>query len=105
MDWGGATPAAGSAPAAPAGPPAGGPPAGVREATDRMAVQDWRGCIRETHQHPRSAALLGARFNCALRIPDDDEMRSTCAEIRQHYPQHGYNQMCDSIMRSRGISP
>jgi hypothetical protein len=67
-----------------------------------MERQDWQGCIRETHRHPRSARLLGTRINCALQAGDQSERRRACAEIRQHYPQHPYVRMCDSLDRAYG---
>jgi len=71
-----------------------------------MERRDWQGCIRETHDnHPRSAGLLGTRMNCAVQAGDHAELRSTCAEIRQHYPQHPYNDSCRPLMTAYGIAP
>ncbi|MEZ4340146.1 MAG: protein kinase [Sandaracinaceae bacterium] len=93
------TPPVGSA----TGPPTAGPRPGVPETTDYMGRQDWAGCIREAHRHPRSAELLSARMNCAYQAHDDAELRSTCAELQQHYPQSGYNNACRSLMMVRGM--
>lgn len=90
-------------PPGPANGPATGPRPGVPETADYMGRQDWRGCIREAHRHPRSAELLSARMNCAYQAHDDAELRSTCDELRQHYPQSGYNNACSSLMMVRGM--
>ncbi len=95
-------PAPPSAPSSTSTPPAGGPPAGVQAAVARMQESDWRGCIRATHSAPRSAELLGARMNCALRAGDRAEMRSTCAEMRAHYPSHPQTRSCEQILQAYG---
>jgi hypothetical protein len=84
-----------------AGPPAFGPPAGVQETTDRMAVRDWRGCIETARRSPRSPQILSARMSCALQANDNDELRATCAELRQHYPEHAYTRTCETLMATR----
>ncbi len=106
-------PEAPSAPPSPppdtAAPPTGAeppsPPAGVQESVAFMASRDFAGCIRESRRHPRSIALLGTRLGCAIHAGDDAELQRTCAEIRQHYPGHAYNQTCESMLQSRGVSP
>ncbi|MBX3270990.1 MAG: hypothetical protein KF729_12065, partial [Sandaracinaceae bacterium] len=79
------------------------PPAGVPEAAEHMGRRDFAGCVRETHRHPRSAPLLGARMNCAYQGGDDAALRATCAELQQHYPQHSYTQTCRTLMNVRGM--
>ncbi len=95
-------PSVSSAPAPPAQPPSGGPPAGVREATEHMGRQDWRGCIRVARASPRSPEILGARMSCSLQANDTAELRATCAELRAHYPTHGYTRACEQMLATRG---
>ncbi len=68
-----------------------------------MSRSDWQGCLRESRRHPRSAELLGARMSCANSAHDAAALRATCDEIRQHYPQHGYNQACAALMRAQAM--
>ncbi|MCB9591366.1 MAG: protein kinase [Sandaracinaceae bacterium] len=97
------TPAEATPVAPTSGRPPGGPPAGVEETVEYMGRGDYAGCIRESRRHPRSIQLLGARMSCAIHGNDDAELRSTCGEIRQHYPDHAYNRTCDSMMQVRGL--
>lgn len=98
-----------SAPTVPSTPPASGPPStpprdGAVAAIEYMGRGDYEGCIRETHRHPRSERILSTRMSCASH-GNDAELRRTCAELRQHYPNSAYNNGCRGLMLSRGLSP
>ena len=89
-------------PPAPAGPRM-GPAEGVPESTEFMGRRDYAGCIRETHRHPRSEALLSTRMSCASFGHDPEELRRTCDELRQHYPASSYNDVCRTLMTTQGM--
>jgi hypothetical protein len=83
---------------APGDPMPPGPSPAQLRAIDRMAENDFRGCIDELRSAGTSAPILGTRMNCALRTGRRNDLVEACDLLHRHQPRHPYTRTCDQML-------